>query len=272
MGDIAVDPQDAAGIVRTEPPVLEGRIPEAEGEDRPDARLLKPADRCVRMVRRVHDVGPIDERGDARVRAFERTPQVAGVYVVGPVVRRELVEDAAEVRTEGVIRGAGPDRRLPGVPMRVDEARDDDVAGGIDGPGSVGGQVAADLGDPVILDEDVGAGHLTELRVLGEDVSALDEGSLGHRWSPLVSARRWVATAEKSASSPTDRSAARITSRLIGGLWHGSTRGHGELLNEAQVLRGEGQRERNGRRVGVEERVTLVPDHGAPAALAARTS
>ncbi len=70
--------------------------------------------------------------------------------------------------------------------MGVDEARDDDVAGGIDRPGAVGGQVAADRGDPVVLDEDVGAGHLAELRVLGEDVSALDERSVGHRWSPLV--------------------------------------------------------------------------------------
>ena len=90
--------QDAAGVVGAEPPVLERRVREAEGEDRSDAGLLEPADRLVGVVGRVHDVRPVDERRDARVDALERAPQVAGVHVVGPVVRGELVEDRRRSR------------------------------------------------------------------------------------------------------------------------------------------------------------------------------
>ena len=86
----------------------------------------------VGVVGRVHDVRPVDERRDARVDALERAPQVGGVDVVGPVVRRELVEDVPEVGDQRVVRGARPDRRLPGVAVGVDEARDDDVAVGVD--------------------------------------------------------------------------------------------------------------------------------------------
>ena len=55
--------------------------------------------------------------------------------------------------------------------MRVDEARDDDVARGVDRPRALGRQAMADSSDLVVLDEDVGAGHLAELRVLGQDDS-----------------------------------------------------------------------------------------------------
>ncbi len=84
---VAVDRLDAAGVVGAEPPVLKRRVREAEGEDRPDARLLEAPDGRVGVLGRVHDVRPVDERRDARVGAFEGAPQVGGVHVVGPVVR-----------------------------------------------------------------------------------------------------------------------------------------------------------------------------------------
>ena len=161
--------QDAARVVRAEPPVDERRVPEAVGEDRSDLRLLQAADRLVGVGRRVHDVRPVDERRDARVDALERAPQVAGVHVVGPVVRRELVEDRPEVGDQREVRRARPDRRLPRVPMGVDEARDDDVAGRVDRARPVRGQVPADGRDLVVLDQDVGPGQFADLRVLGED-------------------------------------------------------------------------------------------------------
>ena len=186
--------QDAAGVVRAEPPVDERRVAEAVGEDRPDLRVLQAADGLVGVGRRVHDVRPVDERRDARVDALERAPQVGRVDVVGPVVRRELVEDRPEVGDQREVRRARPDRRLPGVPVGVDEARDDDVAGRVDRPRAVGRQAVADGGDPVVLDQDVGAGHLAERRVLGEDDPTLDEHSVGHRSFPRLRFGRigWV--------------------------------------------------------------------------------
>ena len=51
---------------------------------------------------------------------------------------------------------------------------------------TVGGQVHADGDDLVVLDEDVGPGQLAELGILGQDISTLDEQSVGHRSFPRV--------------------------------------------------------------------------------------
>ena len=50
--------------------------------------------------------------------------------------------------------------------MGVDEARDDDVAGGVDDVRAVRLQVRPDRRDAVVLDEDVGSRQLPESRVL----------------------------------------------------------------------------------------------------------
>ena len=177
---VAIRGQDAAGVVGAEPPVHERGIGEAEGEHRPDARLLERRHRGVGMLGRVHDVGPVDERRDAGVDAFECTPLGRRVDVLRSVVRGELVEDRAEVGDQGEVGGAGPDARLPCVPMGVDEAGDDDVAGRIDDPGVVGRQVGADRSDLVVHDQDVRLRHLAELGVLGQHDPAAYEDSISH--------------------------------------------------------------------------------------------
>ena len=98
----------------------------------------------VRMVGRVVDVRPVDERRDARVDALERAGQVAGVDVLGPVQRREAVEHLDEVVVERGVRRAAADRRLPRVPVRVDEAGDHDASRAVDHLG-VGREVPAHL-------------------------------------------------------------------------------------------------------------------------------
>ena len=60
--------------------------------------------------------------------------EVARVHVLGPVDRREGVEDLDEVVVEGGVGRAAADRGLPGVPVGVDEAGDDDAAGRVDRP------------------------------------------------------------------------------------------------------------------------------------------
>ena len=246
----AVGGQHAAGVVRPEPPVDERGVREAVGEDGPDPRLLQPADGLVGVVRRVHDVRPVDERRDARVDALERAPQVGGVDVVRPIVRRELVEDGPEVGDQREVGRAGPDRRLPGVAVGVDEARDDDVAGRIDRPRAVGRQVLADGDDPVsstrtsapAISPSAGS-WVSTIPPLMSNRSVIDRPSfgvvgwvvgcvsvrrrslglgssswpIGHR---RPSSRRWLATIEKSASSPSDRSAARISLEVDGRLRH----------------------------------------------------
>ena len=105
----------------------------------------------------------------------------AAIDVVRPVVRRELVEDRAEVRDQRVVRRAGPDRRLPGVAVGVDEARDDDVARPRRSTSaSAAREVPADRRDLVALDQDVGARQLADARGPGTGRS--------HRGSGLRSA------------------------------------------------------------------------------------
>jgi hypothetical protein len=53
---VAVDPLDAAAVVRAEPPGLDRGVREAEGEDRSQPGIAEPLERGVRVLRRVHDV------------------------------------------------------------------------------------------------------------------------------------------------------------------------------------------------------------------------
>ncbi len=115
-----------------EPVLLQRGVGAAVGVLRADPGLLQPLDRGVGVLGGVVDVRPVDERRDAGVEALQRAGQVAGVDVLGPVERREGVEHLDEVVVEGGVRRAVADRRLPRVPVGVDEARDDDLAGAVD--------------------------------------------------------------------------------------------------------------------------------------------
>jgi hypothetical protein len=66
------------------------------------------------------------------------------------------------------------------MPMGIDEAWDDDVALGVDHLGAVGLEIATDGRDLVVLDEDVGCGHLAQRRVLAQDGSTTDEDAVRH--------------------------------------------------------------------------------------------
>ncbi len=183
---VAVDPLHRPAVVGPEPPVLDGGVREAEGKHGADAGVLQPAQRFIAVIRRVHDVGPVHERGDAGVQAFQGAPQVAGIDVIGPVLGRELVQDRPEVRAQRVVRRGRADGRLPGVPMGVDEAGNDDVPIGVDHLRAIGRQVRPDLRDRVALDQDVGARQLAERIVLGQHGGPADEDSVAHDVDPFL--------------------------------------------------------------------------------------
>jgi hypothetical protein len=126
------------------------------------------------VVRRVVDVRPVDQRRDARVEALQRAGQVGRVDVLGPVERGERVEHLDEVVVERRVGGAAADRRLPGVPVGVDEAGHDEEALGLDDLG-VGADVRLDRDDLAVLDEDIGVGKVAQLRVNRQDVASVDE-------------------------------------------------------------------------------------------------
>ena len=109
------------------------------------------------MLGRVVDVRPVEHRRHARVDRLERAEVVPGVDVLGAVGGRELVEDDVEVAGEADVRRDPADHGLPGVAVRVDEARHDDAARGVDHLGVADLERRADGGDPIVLDQDVAA-------------------------------------------------------------------------------------------------------------------
>ena len=182
---IEVLPADPARILgldqrAVEPPIRERSVGESVCVYRSESDVPESADGLVGMLGRVGDVRPVQQSGDAGVDALERTPQVAGIDVLGPVVGRERVQDSREVLAQSVIGGTAADRRLPGVAMSVDEAWDDDVARGLEYLGALGAQVEAYCGNPVFLDENVGTGHVAQGAVHREDEPSTDQDPLRH--------------------------------------------------------------------------------------------
>jgi hypothetical protein len=68
----------------------------------------------------------------AGVYGLERPQEVAGVHILRAEGRRQGVEDQREVPVERNVRRDAAEYRLPGVPVRVHEARDNDGGCGVD--------------------------------------------------------------------------------------------------------------------------------------------
>ena len=94
--------------------------------DGADAGFGQAADRRVGVLRRVVDVRPVEQRRDAGVERLERADQVRDVDVLGAVLDADVVEHPGEVLVERAAREDAAHRRLPRVPVGVDEARHDD--------------------------------------------------------------------------------------------------------------------------------------------------
>ena len=250
----------------------------------------RPSDRRVRVVRRVHDVRPVDQGRDARVERLEGAPAVRGQHVVGAVVRRELVEDAPEVGDQREVRSAGPDRRLPGVAVGVDEARDDDVAGRVDDLRPVGRDVRPDGRDLVVLDQDARARQLSDVGVDREDDGILDQRSFAHcgllcaastiacarstgrpapaKWSVspvlLCFRRRWSAWHSRQRRSRARRRPARrplrMASRLIAAWGMSTPTASARSAMSRRSLAARSSENATGVVVGLDERGALVAD------------
>ena len=182
-----------------EPVLLQRRVGAAVGVLRPDPGLLQALDRGVGVLGGVVDVRPVDQRGDAGVEALQRPGQVAGVDVLGPVERCEGVEHLDEVVVQGRVRRAVADRRLPGVPVGVDEARDDDLARAVDDLG-VGLDGGLDADDLVVLDQHVAGGPVPDVRVHRQDGAALEE-DLAHGVTPFCPTGRPVAPVVRTSTT-----------------------------------------------------------------------
>jgi len=165
------------------PPLAAGR--HAVGIDRADAGVLQPLDRRVGVIGRVADVRPVEQGRDAAVHGFERTGVVADVDVLGPVEAADLAEHDREVVVEGARRKDAAHRRLPRVPVRVDEARHHDHPGRVDLLRVRDAEVTADVDDLAVLDEDVAVRDVSEVGVHRDDKAVADQKPLRAHASSL---------------------------------------------------------------------------------------
>ena len=175
-GEVGVaDASDVLGMVQLaeRPPLAAGR--DAVGVDRADAGVLQTLDRRVGVIGRVVDVRPVEQRRDAAVERLERAGVVADVDVLGAVVAADAAEHDREVVVERAAREDAADRRLPRVPVRVDEPRHDDHPGRVDllRVGDV--EAAPDLDDLAVLDEDVAVRDLADVGVHRDDEAVADQ-------------------------------------------------------------------------------------------------
>jgi hypothetical protein len=127
------------------------------------------------MGRRVHDVRPIEHRGDAGIERSERAEQVADVDVLRSIMEAEGAEHQLDVDREIALRDQRSGQRLPGVAVGIDQAWHRELVSGIDYVGVCHSKVAADGGDRAVVDQDVGGIELSDRSVEHCDVAALDQ-------------------------------------------------------------------------------------------------
>ena len=166
------------------PPLAADR--DAVRVDGADAGVGEPGDRGVGVLRRVVDVRPVEQRGDAGVERLERAHQVRDVDVLGAVLHADVVEHAGEVLVERAAREDAAHRRLPGVPVRVDEARHDDHPGGVDLFRIRRVEAAPDFDDLAVLHPDIAVGNLADVGIHRDDEAVADQKPLRAHASSII--------------------------------------------------------------------------------------
>ena len=133
----------------------------------------------IGMLRGGVVVAPVEHRRGAGIELEQEAHQGADEGVGGRVSRRQPGMEEVEVIGAGPVGADTADRRLPGMDMRLDESGRDDAASGVDRLGAVGFDRRRHGGDAPVLDEDVAARQVADVRIDRNDRAVLDEQS-GH--------------------------------------------------------------------------------------------
>ena len=165
-----------------------GEADHVRAGDRADAGV----DRCPGHV--VTEVVHVREGGRAALQHLDRGEQGPPVDEVGGDERGLGGEDVVvEPGHEGEVVGEAAQQRHRGVAVRVDQAGDDEVAGGVDHRGAVGaGRARAEQrGDAVAFDQDRAAFDDRSRVVHHHNRAAVDEeGAVRVGWPGVAGARR----------------------------------------------------------------------------------
>jgi hypothetical protein len=109
------------------PPRLAQR--EAVAEQGTDSGFLQRLDGGIGVRRRLLDVRPIDDRGNAGIERAQRADEIADIDVVRAIVRAVLAENEAKIVAQRAVRDQVADRAFPHVAVAVNKARHHDHLG-----------------------------------------------------------------------------------------------------------------------------------------------
>ena len=98
--------------------------------------------------------------------------------VLGAVEAPDLAEHDREVVVERARRKHAADRRLPGMPVGVDEAGHHDHPGGVDLFRVRDAEVRADVDDLSVLDEDLSVRNVADVGIDRDDEAVADQKPL----------------------------------------------------------------------------------------------
>jgi hypothetical protein len=111
----------------------------------------------------------VNDRRRAGIETAQGRQQIADVHVLGTIELAECVVGRIDIGVEGLdIRHQPAQGSLPCVPVSIDQARQHDRIAGIDDLGIVGLKVRSDRRNPGALDQYVGLGEITQMRIKGK--------------------------------------------------------------------------------------------------------
>ena len=148
--------------------------------DRADPSGLQAADRLVGVIGCVVDVRPIEQRRDAGVQCLERAGVVPDVHVLWPVLSADPAEHDRQVVIERAAREHTSNRRLPCVPVRIHESREDDHSGRVNLLCARDVEPLPDHGDLAVLDDHVGVRDVPDVGVHRDDEAVTDHQAVCH--------------------------------------------------------------------------------------------
>ena len=172
---------DASGVLRVSGPLA---VPLEIAQHGAAAGIREPADRRVRVRRRVVNLGDVEHRRHAGVELAQRAEQHGDVGVLRPVDAGELAQDEIEIVHPAVrqavveqqaVRKEATQRGLELVVVGIDEARHDDHAVGLDHVGAAGVEVRSHRGNGSPVDQHIGDCEIANGRVHGEHRAAADD-------------------------------------------------------------------------------------------------
>ena len=143
-------------------------------------------DSRIRVGRRIDNMAPVEQRGDAGIDLVKRPDQVADIDILRGVKPNHLADQHAEIMVEGPVRGDAAQRRLPKVKWPLIKSGHGDHATAVDLDHRPTTKVSTDRDDLAIVDQYVAGLDDAELCIHRNNGCALHSYSRQHGASSSV--------------------------------------------------------------------------------------